>query len=87
MLTNEYYSCAAFLGVVLLISSFAIVFTNKSLFDIAKQDYSIFNDEQIAFDGDDIPEDSPLFEPLKQWRAQYNHPLMLTSDKVKLGSA
>lgn len=85
---NGYYSCAAFLGVAVLISTFAIVFTNKSLFDISKQDQSIFNDDTVDFCEDgEITEESPLYVPLMQWRAEYNHPLMLSSDKAKQGSA
>jgi hypothetical protein len=41
---NEYKSCAAFIFLVFTISILVVVLTNKSLFDLAKQDASIFND-------------------------------------------
>lgn len=44
LVMKDYKSCAAFVFLVFIISVFVMILTNKSLFDIAKQDQSIFND-------------------------------------------
>lgn len=88
--TNEYLSCACFVGVVFSISILVVFFTNKSLFDIAKQDQSIFNDthEPISLeqeigcpseDGGMVGPNSQLYVPIMKWRSEYAHPLMINS--------
>jgi len=42
-----YMSCCAFLGLSLCISIVVMILSNKSLFDISKQDPSIFNDDEV----------------------------------------
>lgn len=42
----SYTACAAFLTLTLLISLLFVILTNKSLFDLAKQDPKIFNEEK-----------------------------------------
>lgn len=41
---NEYLSCACFIGLIFFFSSLVVIITNKNLFDLGKQDQSIFND-------------------------------------------
>lgn len=69
---NGYLSCAALLALTFFISCLVIILTNKSLFDIAKQDPNIFNDEvKIPTDEDgniEINENSQLYIPIMKWR-------------------
>jgi Calcium-dependent channel, 7TM region, putative phosphate len=81
---SGYRSGASFVTIVLAITLVVIFLNNKNLFDLAKQDQSIFNDVAVKLnetenDGHiDITEDSALYLPLLKWRSEYSHPLMLT---------
>jgi hypothetical protein len=45
MTWNGFLAPAAFSAMVLLVTTGIVVLTNKSLFDLGKQDPTIFNDE------------------------------------------
>ena len=95
MATNAYRSCACFLGVVLAITLLLVALTNKSLFDINKQDQTIFNDaeepvpleEELGGHQDDLhgcnSQCSVLYAPLMKWRQEYSHPLMIGSSRAE----
>ncbi|CDW80986.1 transmembrane protein 63c [Stylonychia lemnae] len=80
---KDFLSCACFMALIFAISSIVVFLTNKSLFDIAKQDQSIFNDTQEPtpleeeIGGSVDGENSMLYVPLMKWRQEYNHPLMI----------
>jgi len=76
---------------VFAISACIIPLTNTNLFDLSKQDQSIFNDVDHNLESKrnldaelgviDITEDSSMYVPIMKWRQEYSHPLFLTRDK------
>mmetsp|Transcript_7224 Transcript_7224/g.5487 ORF Transcript_7224/g.5487 Transcript_7224/m.5487 type:complete len:122 (-) Transcript_7224:453-818(-) len=86
---HGFHSSAAFTLLVFAVSVLVIIFTNKNLFDLAKQDPLIFNDakKEINLTPDqELDFDSALYMPMMKWRSEYSHPLTLTQSVSQFGT-